>query len=136
MYLDYLTDPTYGWSKQCWDRFGDHPAQVSSTNGIRPCTPKAAIDAPRKRPYTRDEIQDLFDCADDRVVRIHHSGSKGWVPTFRIATILKATCAWGLRRNEVRQLDLVDLASPRTLDLVSSAMPNIVTTQCTAWKAS
>jgi len=23
-----------------------------------------------KRPYTRDELQDLFDCADERVMRI------------------------------------------------------------------
>jgi site-specific recombinase XerD len=65
----------------------------------------------RKAAYTRDEIQDLFDCADDRVLRIRRSGSKGWIPAFRIATIMKAAYAWGLRRNEVRQLDLVDLAS-------------------------
>jgi site-specific recombinase XerD len=110
MFLEYLTDPAYGWSEQCWDRFGDHPAQVfHEWNTARHS--QAAIGAPGKRPYTRDEIQDLFDCADDRVLRIRRSGSKGWIPAFRIATIMKAAYAWGLRRNEVRQLDLVDLAS-------------------------
>ncbi len=33
------------------------------------------------------------------------------MPAFRIATLMKVAYAWGLRRNEVRQLDLVDLAS-------------------------
>ncbi|WP_253259533.1 site-specific integrase [Subtercola boreus] len=28
MFLQFLTDPAYGWSEQCWERFGDHPAQV------------------------------------------------------------------------------------------------------------
>lgn len=110
MFLEYLTDPAYGWSEQCWDRFGDHPAQVfHEWNTARHS--QAAIGAPGKRPYTRDEIQDLFDCADDRVLRIRRSGAKGWIAAFRIATIMKAAYAWGLRRNEVRQLDLVDLAS-------------------------
>lgn len=110
MFLEYLTDPAYGWSEQCWERFGDHPAQVfHEWNTARHS--QAAIGAPGKRPYTRDEIQDLFDCADDRVLRIRRAGSKGWIPAFRIATIMKAPYAWGLRRNEVRQLDHVDLAS-------------------------
>jgi integrase len=63
-----------------------------------------------KRPYTRDELQDLFDCADDQVMRIRAGGSKGWIPADRMATIMKTAYAWGLRRNEVRSLDLVDLA--------------------------
>jgi len=110
MFLEYLTDPAYGWSEQCWERFGDHPAQVfHEWNTARHS--QSAIGAPGKRPYTRDEIQDLFDCADDRVLRIRRAGSKGWIPAFRIATMMKAAYAWGLRRNEVRQLDLVDLAS-------------------------
>ncbi|MEC5176700.1 hypothetical protein RCH16_001708, partial [Cryobacterium sp. MP_M5] len=62
MFLEYLTDPAYGWSEQCWERFGDHPAQVfHEWNTARHS--QSAIGAPGKRPYTRDEIQDLFDCA-------------------------------------------------------------------------
>ncbi|WP_248243322.1 tyrosine-type recombinase/integrase [Microbacterium kunmingense] len=110
MFLEYLTDPAYGWVQQCWDRFGDHPTQLlHEWNSARHS--QAAMAEPGKRPYTRDEIQDLFDCADDRVMRIRRAGAKGWVAAFRIATIMKTAYAWGLRRNEVRQLDLVDLAA-------------------------
>ncbi|AND15260.1 hypothetical protein [Rathayibacter tritici] len=28
MFLEYVCDPRYGWVEQCWQRFGDHPAQV------------------------------------------------------------------------------------------------------------
>lgn len=110
MFLAYLTDPAYGWGEACWERFGTHPAQVfHEWNTARHV--QDAIGEPGKRPYTRDELEDLFDCADERVVRIRRSGSKGWVPAFRIATMMKTAYAWGLRRNEVRMLDLVDLAS-------------------------
>jgi site-specific recombinase XerD len=110
MFLEYLTDPAYGWSEQCWERFGDHPAQVfHDWNTARHAA--ESIAEPGKRPYTRDELEDLFDCADERVLRIRRSGVKGWLPAFRIATLMKVAYAWGLRRNEVRQLDLVDLAS-------------------------
>lgn len=110
MFLEYLTDPAYGWGKQCWERFGDHPAQVfHEWNTARHA--QDAVGAPGKRPYTRDELEDLFDCADERVLRIRRSGAKGWIPAFRTATIMKVAYAWGLRRNEVRQLDLVDFAA-------------------------
>lgn len=110
MFLGYLTDPTYGWGELCWERFGTHPAQVfHEWNTARHV--QDAIGEPGKRPYTRNELEDLFDCADERVVRIRRAGSKGWIPAFRIATLMKTAYAWGLRRNEVRMLDLVDLAS-------------------------
>jgi len=110
MFLGYLTDPAYEWGDVCLERFGTHPAQVfHEWNTARHV--QDAIGEPGKRPYTRDELEDLFDCADERVVRIRRSGAKGWVPAFRIATMMKTAYAWGLRRNEVRMLDLVDLAS-------------------------
>jgi site-specific recombinase XerD len=110
MFLEYLTDAAYGWGEQCWERFGDHPAQVfHEWNTARHA--QHTMGRPGKRPYTRDELQDLFDCADERVLRIRTSGSKGWIPAFRTATIMKAAYAWGLRRNEVRSLDLVDFAT-------------------------
>lgn len=110
MFLAYLTDPAYEWGDVCWERFGSHPSQVfHEWNTARHV--QDAIGEPGKRPYTRDELEDLFDCADERVVRIRRSGSKGWIPAFRIATVMKVAYGWGLRRNEVRMLDLVDLAS-------------------------
>jgi integrase len=78
-------------------------------SGIRPGIPSRQWRV-QASPYTRDELQDLFDCADDRVMRIRAGGSKGWIPADRMATIMKTAYAWGLRRNEVRSLDLVDLA--------------------------
>ncbi|WOO98328.1 site-specific integrase [Micrococcus terreus] len=110
MFLEYLTDPAYGWGEVCWEPFGEHPAQVfHEWNTARHAQDTVAT--PGKCPYTRDELEDLFDCADERVVRIRRSGAKGWIPAFRTATIMKAAYAWGLRRNEVRCLDLVDLAA-------------------------
>lgn len=110
MFLEYLTDPAYGWGELCWDRFSDHPAQVfHEWNTARHA--QDAVGSPGKRPYTRDELEDLFDCADERVLRIRRAGSKGWIPAFRTATIMKVAYAWGLRRNEVRNLDLVDFAA-------------------------
>lgn len=110
MFLQYLIDPAYGWGELCWERFGEHPAQVFHEWNTARHTHQA-IGQPGKRPYTRDELQDLFDCADDRVLRIRNAGSKGWIPAFRIAAMMKAAYAWGLRRNEVRSLELVDFAT-------------------------
>jgi len=110
MFLEYLTDPAYGWAEQCWDRFGNHPAQVfHEWNTARHA--QDTVGSPGKRPYTRDELEDLFDCADERVLRIRRAGAKGWIPAFRTSTIMKVAYAWGLRRNEVRSLDLVDFAT-------------------------
>ena len=110
MFLEYIVDPAYGWVELCWSRFGDHPVQVFHEWNTARHT-QQAMGGPSKRPYTRAELQDLFDCADERVVRIRQSNSKGWVPAFRMATMMKTAYAWGLRRNEVRMLDLVDLAA-------------------------
>lgn len=113
LFLGYLTDPAYGWGELCWERFGDHPAQVfHEWNTARHAS--ESMGGPGKRPYTRDELEDLFDCADERVLRIRRSGAKGWMAAFRIATMMKVAYAWGLRRNEVRQLDQADLGfNPR-----------------------
>jgi integrase len=103
MFLQFLADPAYGWGELCWDRFGEHPAQVfHEWNTARHSQPAMARSG--KRPYTRDELQDLFDCADDRVMRIRAGGSKCWIPAYRMATIMKTAYAWGLRGNEVRSL--------------------------------
>lgn len=113
LFLEFLTNPGYGWGELCWERFGEHPAQVfHEWNTARHSQP--AMGRTGKRPFTRDELQDLFDCADEKVMRIRASGSKGWIPAHRTATIMKTAYAWGLRRNEVRSLDLVDFArNPR-----------------------
>jgi integrase/recombinase XerC len=47
--------------------------------------------------------------ADAQVGRVRGAGRKGWLPAFRDATMLKTAYAFGLRRNELRMLDVVDL---------------------------
>ena len=54
------------------------------------------------------ELQALFDAADDDVVSIRGGPKKGWAPAFRDATMLKVTYAWGLRRREIRMLEVSD----------------------------
>jgi integrase len=59
-------------------------------------------------PLTRSELQALFDAADDHVEEVRARGRKGWVAAFRDATMLKVAYAWGLRRRELRMLEVAD----------------------------
>jgi integrase/recombinase XerC len=110
LFMSYLTDPAYGWAEECWRRFGTHPVQVCTEwNSGRHV--QEANGRPSKRALTRAELQDLFDYADDRVDRVRAAGRKGWLAAFRDATIIKVAYAWGLRRNEVRMLELIDFGT-------------------------
>lgn len=110
LFLGYLTDPAYGWEQECMERFGTHPVQVCHEWNTAAHVQEASA-RPRKRPLTRDELQDLFDYADDRVDHALKQGRKGWISAFRIATAIKVAYAWGLRRNEVRMLELTDFGT-------------------------
>jgi integrase/recombinase XerC len=116
LFMAYLTDPVYGWVEECWRRFGTHPMQICTEwNAARHV--QELTGRPTKRALTRDELQDLFDHADERVDQIRAAGRKGWLAAFRDATLVKVAYAWGLRRNEVRMLDLVDFGSnPHALE--------------------
>jgi len=61
-----------------------------------------------KRAFTRRELQDFFDRADEEVARPVRLGRKGHLAALRDATLFKTAYAWGLRRNEVRHLQTVD----------------------------
>jgi integrase/recombinase XerC len=109
-FLDYLVDPRYEWATECEDRFGTHPVQVCHEWN----TAVHAADyegRPGRRPFTRAELQVLFDFADSRVVAVRESGRKGWLAAFRDATLFKVTYAWGLRRREAAMLDVVDFST-------------------------
>jgi len=103
----FVTDPAYGWAAECERLFGTHPIQVcleeNTAAHVAQIESRAA-----KRAFTRDELQDLFDRADDQVAVARQLGRKGWLPAFRDAVMFKVAYAWGLRRNEVRMLDVVD----------------------------
>ncbi|MEU1395030.1 site-specific integrase [Micromonospora zamorensis] len=107
---EYLTDPAYGWAGECQQRFGSHPVQVCHEWNTAVHVQSNESD-PRKRAFTVDELQALFDHADEQVMRIRCAGRKGWLPAFRDATLLKTAYAYGLRRNEVRMLDVVDFSA-------------------------
>jgi integrase/recombinase XerC len=107
LFCEYLTDPAYNWATECEQRFGTHPVQIVHDWNTATHVQDAEGD-PRKRALTVEELQAFFDAADDRVVRIRARGRKGWLRAFRDATLFKVAYAYGLRRNEVRMLDLAD----------------------------
>ena len=76
--------------------------------------------SPTKRAFTKRELQDFFDHADDQVGLIAASGRKGWLPAYRDATMFKVAYSYGLRFNELRHLQTVD--SPAIRMPASSAV--------------
>lgn len=103
----YITDPAYDWPAECEQRFGTYPVQVIHEWNSAVHVADAEADA-GKRAFTRDELQALFDHADEQVDRILQAGRKGWLSAFRDAVLFKTAYAFGLRRNEVRMLDVAD----------------------------
>lgn len=107
LFCGYVTDPAYDWPAECERRFGAYPVQVCHEWNTAVHVQQAEGD-PVKRAFTIDELQELFDYADGQVGRIRAAGRKGWLPAFRDATLLKTAYAYGLRRNEVRMLEVAD----------------------------
>ncbi|WP_367892054.1 tyrosine-type recombinase/integrase [Streptomyces sp. JUS-F4] len=66
---------------------------------------------------TYDELQALFDAADDRVEQTRKRRRKGVLAAWRDAVMLKQVYAYGTRRRETSMLDLSDLRhNPRAKD--------------------
>ena len=65
---------------------------------------------PEKRAFTKQELQDFFDHADDQVSAIAASNRKGWLPAYRDAAMFKIAYSYGLRFNELSHLQTVDFA--------------------------
>jgi integrase/recombinase XerC len=110
IFCQYLTDPAYGWADECLARFGTHPVQVAHEWNTAAHVQDNEGD-PRKRAFTIDELQAFFDFADDQAVKATGTGRKGWLPAFRDAVLFKVAYAFGLRRNEVRMLDVGDFGA-------------------------
>lgn len=108
MFLEYLTDPRYGWSAECIQRFGVAPAQVLHEGNTVVHVAEYEGD-PRRRPLTYDEVQALFDAADARVEDLRARHRKGGASAMRDAALLKTIYAFGLRRREAWGIDLADL---------------------------
>jgi integrase/recombinase XerC len=107
LFCAYITDVRYRWDEVCQRYFRVHPVQVfHEWNTV---VHRGEYEGrPGNRPLTRDELQAFFDYCDDRVSRVGLSGRKGWLASYRDATLFKVIYAWGLRRREASMLDVVD----------------------------
>lgn len=105
-FLDFLTNPLYGWQDVCKYYFGTYPVQIITE--YNSAQHKGSETDPTKRPLTYDELQTLFDYLDDRVDRIRKLGRKGAAAVCRDSAFFKTVYAWGLRREEATHLDLFD----------------------------
>lgn len=107
LFCDFVTDPAYGWADECLQRFGTHPVQVC-TEANSAAHVAEYEGNPKRRPFTREELQALFDYADAQVGKVVTGGRKSVVAAFRDAAALKVVYGWGLRRREAAMLDLSD----------------------------
>jgi integrase/recombinase XerC len=116
LFLDYVCDPRYGWVEACWERVGETPARIFHERNTSVHVSESE-GRPQRRPLSRAELQDLFDLADDRVAEAAASTRKGWLTTFRDATLFKVIYAFGLRRREAAALDVGDFTvNPAALE--------------------
>lgn len=109
MFCGYLCDPRYGWVAECEQRVGVGPVQICHEDNLAGHVADYE-GRPGRRPLTRQELQAFFDAADDRVEQAAALGRKGWLATFRDASLFKVIYGWGLRRREAAMLDVVDFA--------------------------
>ena len=112
LFCSYVSHPDYGWDRVCEQRFGTHPAQVFFEWNTAAHV-QDNEQTPTKRAFTKRELQDFFDHADDRVALIAASARKGWLAAYRDAVMFKLAYSYGLRCNELRHLQTVEL-SPAT----------------------
>ncbi len=109
LFCSYVSHPDYGWDRVCEQRFGAHPAQVFFEWNTAAHV-QDNEQSPAKRAFTKRELQDFFDHADDQVALIAASARKGWLPAYRDAVMFKLAYSYGLRFNEVRHLQTVDFS--------------------------
>jgi integrase/recombinase XerC len=107
LFCEFVTDPRYGWAVECERRFGSHAVQVCTEANTAAHVAEFEGD-PRRRPFSREELQAFFDYADAQVRWISRSGRKGALAAFRDAVCFKVIYAWGLRRMESVMLDTGD----------------------------
>jgi len=77
----FITNPGYGWAAECEQRFGTHPMQVVTEVNAAVHVADGEAD-PKKRAFTRAELQAVFDYADEQVALKRSQGRKGWLLAF------------------------------------------------------
>lgn len=116
-FMDYLSDDRYEWPALCRQRVGAVPTQICHADNTAVHVSDYEGD-PKRRPLSREEIQALFDVADEQVERIVAEGRKGALAAFRDAALFKVIYAFGLRRREAAMLDVGDFtANPAAPEL-------------------
>lgn len=83
LFLEFITDPRYGWSAVCAEHFGEVP-QLVLGDGNTIVHASEYEGRPERRPLTYDEVQALFDAADGMVEEIRSRGRKGALNTSSI----------------------------------------------------
>lgn len=108
VFCDYLIDPAYDWVEICDSCFGDTPSQIclpwNTTRHVQDYEGN-----PGRRALTFEELQQFFNHADSKVESAVAQGRKGALAALRDAQMFKTAYAFGLRRAELRGLDLADL---------------------------
>lgn len=108
VFCAFLTSSDYDWVEICEAQFGETPSQIclpwNTTKHVADYEGK-----PERRALTFDELETFFNYADSRVEAASESGKKGALAAFRDAQMFKTGYAFGLRRAELRGLDLHDL---------------------------
>jgi site-specific recombinase XerD len=108
LFHEYLLDPRYAWRDEVRRRFDAELQQiVHEWNSVAHVSEYEGD--PRRRALTVDEIQQLFDAADDLVDIAARSKRKGRLAAIRSSALVKTTYAYGLRRRECAMLDIADL---------------------------
>nr|WP_075844911.1 site-specific integrase [Dietzia timorensis] len=108
-FCSYVSEPSNGWVDLCIEEFNDHPTQVFFDWN----TAQHVQDyegSPTKRAFTKTELQDFFDYADDQVDRILRNGHKGAIAAYRDSMAFKIAYSYGLRVNELRHLRQEDFS--------------------------
>ena len=110
LFCAFTSDPRYGWTSLCIQRFNDAPSQI--LHEWNTATHNAEFEGrPGRRPLSYDEVQELFDSADGLAEQARRHNRKGALSAMRDSAFLKMVYAFGLRRQEAVGLDLVDLRS-------------------------
>ena len=94
LFTEFLTDGRYGWAVACEKEFGTFPVAICHEwNTVAHLNQYEG--RPESRAFTREELQDFFDYADEQVDRAVRARRKGALAAYRDATVFKVLYGWG-----------------------------------------
>lgn len=108
-FCEYATSPAHDWSEKAVALFGSVFTQVI-TEFNRVSHGQESQKTVTKRPFSRRELQQLFDLMDLEYERVLKSKRSGALTALRDAAAFKIAYAWGLREYETSRLQVVDLS--------------------------